>query len=211
MKNEQCDTSMYPMYHLKRISWSAIIVGALVGTGLSFLLNLFSIAIGLSIVKTTHDGLVSLAVGGFIGLLIGAIVAMFVAGLAAGYLGRPYSVKRNLGVVYGFTTWCLALILMMLLASHVGRYITSYSSFITNPTPVVFSNNQLSPVITTSTLSSKVVVNSQAATNNLGYSAFLIFILFFVGAISSCFGGHCGMTCKTYQDDCNTPINTALG
>ncbi len=203
MTNEQCNIPIHHMYHLKRISWSAIVVGALIGTGLSFLLNLFSVAIGLSIVKTTHDGLVSLAVGGFIGLLIGAIVAMFFAGFTAGYLGRPYSMRRNLGVVYGFTTWCLAFVLMMLLASHVGRYVTSYSSFIVNPTPVVFTNNQSVPVISTNTSGSEVVVNNQSATNNLGYSAFLIFILFFVGAISSCFGGHYGMTCKTCNDDCN--------
>jgi len=208
MTNEQCNISAHSMCHSKRISWNAIVVGALVGIGLSFLLNLFSVAIGLSIVKTTQDGLVSLAIGGFIGLLIGTIVSMFFAGFAAGYLGRPYSVKRNLGVIYGFTTWCLALILMMLLASHVGRYVTSYSSFITNPTPVVFINNQVSPAVTTNTSNSKVVVNSQAATNNLGYSAFLIFILFFIGAISSCFGGHCGMTCRTCKDDSNTPTNT---
>ena len=208
MTNEQCDTSMHHMCHIKRISWSAIIVGALVGTGLSFLLNLFSVAIGLSVVKTTHEGLVSLAVGGFIGLLIGTIVAMFFAGFTAGYFGQPYSVKRNLGIVYGFITWCLSLILIMLLASHIGSYVTSYSRFITNPTPVVFTNNQLSQTITTSTSSSDVVVNSQAATNNLAYSAFLIFVLFFVGAISSCFGGHYGMMCRICHDECNTPTNT---
>jgi hypothetical protein len=209
MTNEQCDISHH--IYLKRISWSAIVVGALVGTGLSLLLNLFSVAIGLSVVRTTHDGLVSLAVGGFIGLLIGAIVAMFVAGFTAGYLGQPYTTKRNLGIIYGFTTWCLALILTILLASHVGRYVTSYSAFITNPTAVVFTNNQISPAVTTTntnTSNLNIVVNAQAATNNLGYTAFLIFILFFVGAISSCFGGHYGVicrTCKYCREDGNTP------
>ncbi len=165
MTNEQCDISTSRMFCLKRISWNAILVGALIGIGLSFLLNLFSVAIGLSIVKTTQEGLATLAIGGFIGLLIGTIVSMFVAGLAAGYLGRPYSIKRNLGIVYGFTTWCSALILMMLLASPIGSYVTSYSSFITHPTAVVFVNNQQSPAINTNTSNSSVEVNSQAATD----------------------------------------------
>src|SRR5687767_10657531 len=72
----------------KAISWTAILAGALVGMGLTFLLNTFSIGIGLSLVRTTEDGLTSLAIGGFIGLLIGAIVSMFAAGFTAGCLGK---------------------------------------------------------------------------------------------------------------------------
>jgi hypothetical protein len=69
-----------------------------VGVGLSFLLNLFSIAIGLSLVTTSKEGIASLAIGGFLGLVISAIAAMFVAGTTSGYLGRSCCAKRNLGV-----------------------------------------------------------------------------------------------------------------
>jgi len=204
MTNEQCaiPTPHTHMSHFKRISWTAIIVGALVGIGLSFLLNLFSVAIGLSIVTTTHEGLITLAIGGFIGLIIGAIVSMFVAGFAAGYLGRPYCIKRNLGVLYGFTTWCLALILMVLLASYMGRYIKSYSDFISGPRTTIFTTHKEAPVVILSTTNQNTTATVEKPTTekSLGYSPFLIFVLFFISALASCFGGHYGMSCRCDDD-----------
>ncbi len=204
MLNETCVTpehSREPI-SLKCISWSAIIVGALIGIGLSFLLSLFSIAIGLSIVTTSKEGLVSLAIGGFLGLAISSIVSMFVAGTAAGYLGRSYCVKRNLGVLYGFTTWCLALILTTLLTSNMGHYVSSYSAFITNPTAVIASEDRNMPAMSQSIQdnTSVVTVNTQKATNALGYTSFLMFVLFFLGALACCFGGHFGMACNSCSE-----------
>ncbi|MEO8401124.1 MAG: hypothetical protein ABI597_04915 [Gammaproteobacteria bacterium] len=197
MLNEKCGTSDHSQEHLffKVISWSAILVGALIGIGLSFLLNLFSVAIGLSLVSTTKEGIATLAIGGFIGLLISTIVSMFVAGTAAGYLGRAICVKRNLGVLYGFTTWCLALILTVLLTSQMGQYVTNYSALVTHPTTVLVTPEVDSPKLSVQEKSTVVAVDAQHATNILGMSTFLIFILFFVGALASCFGGHFGMEC----------------
>lgn len=205
MINEQSEisTTHTHMCHVRRLSWTAVITGALIGLGLSFLLNLFSIAIGLSIVTTTHEGIVSLAIGGFIGLIIGAIASMFVAGFAAGFLGRTYCIKRNLGVLYGFTTWCLSLILMVLLSSFMGRYIHSYSDFISNPKTTIFTTHKVESVATlpVSTPNITTTVSEQKTEKSLEYSAFLIFILFFISALASCFGGHYGMSCGK-DDDC---------
>lgn len=185
----------------KWISWSAILVGALVGVGLSFLLNLFSIAIGLSVFTTNKEGMITLALGGLIGLLIGGIAAMFVAGFTAGYLGRPYCYKRNLGVIYGFTTWCLVLILTVGLTSHLGHYVTAYSNFVSHPTIIKITADQAAPTVSTSNASTdsnqpEVTVNVEKATNTMGMGAFIIFVLFFIGALASCFGGHFGMSCR---------------
>ena len=109
--------------HWKRLSWTAVIVGALVGVGLTFLLALFSAAIGLSAFSMDSTGATTLAVGGFIGVVIGILVSMFLAGWVAGYLGRPYAMGRNLGVLYGFTAWCLALLLTASFAGPIGRYV----------------------------------------------------------------------------------------
>ncbi len=198
MINDKCEIpSQYPHPYFKCISWSAIFVGAFVGVGLSFLLGLFSLAIGLSIVTTTKEGMATLAIGGFIGLAISAIVSMFVAGTAAGYLGRFYCAKRNLGVLYGFTTWCLALILTVLLTSHMGHYVAGYAKFISDPTAVMVTYDRGMPAMSQSVQdnTSVVTVNAQKTTNDLGYTSFLIFVLFFIGAVSSCFGGHYGMAC----------------
>lgn len=203
MINENCGTA--DQYKVRCVSWSAIVIGALVGVGLSFLLNLFSVSIGLSLVTTSQSGMTTLAVGGFVALLISVFVAMFVAGTTAGYLGRSHCLKRNLGVIYGFTAWCLALILSVLLASHILKFVSNYTNFITNQATVSITQNTNMPAVTAvqkGANTSAVVVNTQKATNNLGYASFLVFILFAVGALASCFGGHFGMTCVCNKSCC---------
>ncbi|SRR5579883_188694 len=197
---------------LKRISWSAIFVGALVGLGLSFLLNLFSVAIGLTAFITNASAL-TLAIGGFIGLLIGVIVAMFVAGYTAGYLGKPYCAPRNLGVMYGFTAWCVALLLGVIFSTHMGHYVSAYSNFITHPRYVVVmeadtANAQPTTSAPTARDDNKsgtvmVDVETQRTGSGLAMGAFIIFILFFVGALASCIGGHCGMATCCKKETCH--------
>lgn len=201
MTNEQCGMAGHEhsaMCYRKHVSWTAIIVGALVGVGLSFLLNLFSIAIGLSLVTTNQEGMTVLAVGGFLGLAIGTIASMFTAGFSAGYLGRPYCIKRHLGVLYGFTAWALALILTVLLATNIGHYVAMYADFIANPTIIVDVTN-----ISSSSKGAVSATDTQTAVNHLGMSSLLVFALFFIGAFSSSLGGHCGMTYRC-EDNCTT-------
>lgn len=195
-------------HHFKRISWSAVLVGALIGVGLGFLLNLFSLAIGLTAFNLNQAGTLVLAAGGFIGLIIGVIVSMFVAGYAAGYLGRFYCPQRNLGIVYGFTTWSLALLLAAVLGAQMSSYLSTYSNSISKSVLVI------SPVSKTEAATSEPVMiksvstpnaNNQKAltvtapSNSLTYGAFCVFLLFFIGAVSACVGGCCGMKCK--RDD----------
>ena len=96
-----CCTSHF----FSQISWTAIFVGAIAAIGLTFLLNLFGIAIGLRAFTLSTNGAIVLAVGGMIGIIIGIIASMLAAGYTAGYLGRVHSSQRNLGIVYGFTTF----------------------------------------------------------------------------------------------------------
>ncbi|TAK76116.1 MAG: hypothetical protein EPO11_04660 [Gammaproteobacteria bacterium] len=179
-----------------RVSWTAVLVGALVGIGLSFLLNLFSIAIGLSAFTMSKEGNMTLAVGGVLGLLIGIIAAMFVSGFTAGYLGRPYCMKRHLGALYGFTAWCLALIFMMMFAAHIAHFLQHVSSMIANPATVVIAANvapaQASAIATPDTT---VIMMTAPAGGGMAMGAFIMFVFFAVGALAACFGGHCGMTC----------------
>lgn len=201
------DVSMHHHCHVKCMSWTALIVGALVGIGLSFLLNLFSVAIGLSAFTLSQDGLVTLAIGGFIGLLIGGIVSMFVAGFTAGYLGRPYCAKRNLGVVYGFGTWCLMLILSVFLTAPLGRFVSNYTAAVANNQKVTeiivtkMPNNEAGVQASTHNGATQVAVDPEKAANSMGMAAFIIFVIFFIGALACCFGGHAGMVCCKDRDD----------
>lgn len=116
------------------ISWSAIVIGALVGIGLSFLLNVFGIAIGLSAFNAASTGATTMAIGGFIGMIIGTIASMFMAGWVTGYLSRTFSFHRNLGVLYGFSAWCLALVITIVLASSATHFLSSRNYSLSDPT-----------------------------------------------------------------------------
>jgi hypothetical protein len=193
-QNHQCCS-------IKCISWTAIFVGAFVGVGLGFLLNLFSVAIGLSAFTTSPEGVTAFAVGGFIGFAIGGVVSMFVAGWTAGHLAHPYCPKRNSGALYGFTTWVVALILLILLSGPVNHYVASSTGYISNHTIVIEHppGEHPAPAMTDTPASAEKVAN------DTGKAAFALFVLFFLAALSSSFGGHFGMTCR--KGDCDKSLN----
>jgi len=196
------DLSQHPTYHsclYKRVSWTAIFVGAFIGTGLGFLLHLFGIAIGLSAFSLTPDGATAVAIGGIIGILIGVIVSMLAAGYAAGYLGRLYCPQRNLGILYGFTTWSVALLLSAVLAAHLSQYLMNYTDDLTHSTMVTSDagDGQSSSVaINAPVKNDKNMDKVNLSASDMAWSAATVFILFFVGAGSTCVGACWGMTCR---------------
>ena len=209
MINESITTTE-PHHHLhyfRRISWTAILMGALVGLGLGFLLNLFGLAIGLTTSTLTNEGARVLAIGGLVGLLIGVIASMLAAGYAAGYLGRHYCPKRNLGILYGFSTWTLALLLSATAAGPLSYYLSAYAGAI-SPSVYVASEHPNATAIDTTvkTGTTKATPTSATASKNestvtapmstLAWSASILFALFFIGALSSCIGACWAMHCK---------------
>lgn len=205
MTNETTDASncSYPMHLFKRISWTAIFVGALVAIGLGFLLNLFGIAIGLTAFTLEKDGALVLAAGGLIGILIGAIVSMLAAGYTAGYLGRFHCPQRNFGILYGFTTWSLAIVLSAGIGAQISSYVTSYSNTISHSVLVTTQEKSHPSEASTPSVNTNQKVNKMSEetvlANNLAYAASSVFTIFFVGALASCFGACWGMSCK--RDD----------
>jgi hypothetical protein len=186
----------------KRISWTAIFMGALVGMGLTFLLGLFSTAIGLSAFNLSQDGTIVLAIGGLAGILIGIICSMLAGGYTAGYLGRLHSPLRNLGILYGFGTWTVALLLSALFAGQLSTYLTTYSDKISNSVLVVPGNkaNATEQMVVKSTPTSidkdQKTIKVTATPKSLASGAFIVFMVFLVGAISNCIGACWGMGCR---------------
>jgi hypothetical protein len=194
-----------PPHHFKRVSWTAIFIGAIVAIGLTFLLNLFGVAIGLSAFTMGTDGAIVLAVGGLIGIIIGVIASMLAAGYAAGYLGRLHCPKRNLGVIYGFTTWCVALILSAVIGAQISSYVTSYSNAISHSV-LVSSQDKTHPSTTLTVKTTPSALSTGQKTiklttspNGLAWGALSVFAIFFIGAFASCLGACWGMGCK--RDD----------
>lgn len=173
------------------LSWSAIIAGAFVAIGLSFLLNLFDIGIGLSAYSTTttEKGARALAFGGYIAMVIGVMVAMFVAGWVSGFIAKPKCTSGCHGVLYGFLTWCLALILSFILLGQATQFVSHQYRALSN------SNATHLSVTTAASLpagaaKASVEVTDEKAAKALAESIFLVFILFFAGAVSASFGGY---------------------
>lgn len=166
------------------LAWKPIIAGSLVAIGLTFLLNLFSVAIGLNAFTTSSEGMQTLALGGLLGTAIGIVASMFAAGWLTGYLSQRRCNKRHLGALYGFLTWCLSLILAIFLASHIQEYLAFYGHFLSGTTDVVLSNTSSNK---------QVVVEGAIQTSSLVISTYIIFALFFLSAFASALGGHCGM------------------
>lgn len=190
----------------KRISWSAIAAGSLVGVGLGFLLNMFGMAIGLSAFSMTNEGMTSLAAGGLLGLVISTVIAMYCAGLTAGCLGKLYVPKRNLGIVYGFVTWSVTLILTALITTHVGHYVDTYSTTVVNrDSVVVYQDKAQSPKASHVAHEEKqqvAAVNPKEASGGMAIMTFIVFALFFIGAFACCLGAHHGMKCCKEKEQC---------
>lgn len=184
-----CDNTMHGN-ECKCLAWRPIFAGALVAIGLSFLLNLFSVAIGVTAFTTNSEGVENLAFGGLLATGIGIVVSMFAAGWLTGYLSQRHCSKRHLGALYGFLAWCVALIVVTFIASHIQQYVSYYGHFLSGTSEVVqiTNNGGGAATVTATNLTPKGVV----------ISAYVIFSLFFLSAFACCLGGHCGMryVCK---------------
>jgi hypothetical protein len=163
-------------------------VAAFVAVGLGFLLNVFGMAISLSAFTNT-DNTLTLAIGGFIGMLIGVIASLFFAGWLSGYLARGYCVNQRVGVIYGLATWCLSLIISIILATYASQFIAMTYQSMFNPSFAVMN--------TMAGKSAEIATSAKLDTSTkMGISLFLTFVLFFIGAVSCCIGGYCGLKNK---------------
>jgi hypothetical protein len=173
-----------------------IFAGALVAIGLGFLLNLFSAAIGVTAFTTSSDGAENLILGGLIATGLAIVVSMFASGWLCGFLSQRYCYKRHLGALYGFLTWCVALIISVLLAGYIHEYLSYYTHFLSGTTEVMNATH----VAPGSTMA-KVANTSEA--KKLVVSAYIMFSLFFLSAFACSLGGHCGarFVCNKTEGD----------
>ncbi len=72
--------------HGSKITWSAVLSGALIAFGLTLLFNLLTVGVGLVMYKTTDQGVANLALDGYLVTLFGAFVILFVSGWKTGKL-----------------------------------------------------------------------------------------------------------------------------
>ena len=185
-----------------RVCWSAIFAGAFTGLGLAFLLHCYGLAIGLSAFSSSAQGASLIAIGGLLGVVLGVIAAMAASGFVAGYLGRFHYFPHNGGVIYGFVTWSMVLFLSAIMLTPLEHYASDYKNALLNTTvtetrhddgkKIALKEHKASPVKKETAVSSEQVLSA----DQLAWGGWLVFGLFFIGAVSSCVGASCGMRCK---------------
>lgn len=115
---------------LKRVSWGAILAGAVVAAVLHFLLYLLGIGIGLQAFNPTEgDSVGAYGTGQGIWLIISGLIALFAGGWVAGRLaGMP---RRVDGALHGLVTWAVGTIVALyFLASGIGSVFNGVQSVV---------------------------------------------------------------------------------
>ena len=130
----------YLTNRISRISWGAIIAGALTALAVSLLLGLLGIGIGLSTIDPVKEvnPLDGLGTGSLIWLVISNLIALFAGGWVAGrFAGFP---NKKDGGLHGFMAWALyATISFVYLTSTALGAISGVGSAISS---VFTSNNK---------------------------------------------------------------------
>lgn len=123
---------------ISRISWGAILAGAITAVVVAFLLNLLGLGIGLTTIDpmTEAKPLDGLGTGTLIWWGISNLAALFIGGMVAGRMcGLP---MNSDGGLHGFLAWALYLILSLyLVSSTVGGIFNGFE----RTASAIFSNS----------------------------------------------------------------------
>ncbi len=124
---------------VSRITWGAIIAGALTALAVVTMLNLLGLGIGLSTIDpmTENDPLSGLGTGTLIWLGLSNLAALFVGGMVAGRMSG-FPSQKDAGL-HGFLAWALyAVVSFLLITSAVGSMVNGVSSAVSG----VFGGSQ---------------------------------------------------------------------
>ena len=129
---------------ISRISWGAILAGALTALAIAFILNLLGLGIGLTTIDPltenhTFDGL---GTGTIIWWVVSNLVALFAGGLVAGRsAGLP---SKSDGGIHGFLAWGIYLFLaLFVMTSVAGAALSGMGSMVSS----VFGSDDAKQVV----------------------------------------------------------------
>lgn len=172
-----------------RISWSAIISGAVVGVGLCFLFHLLTSGIGLSAMTKTVGGTQVLVASVLLWLYLGNYFIFFLSGWVTGKLARPYCSHPCTGLLYGFMAWSLTLIFSMVLFAHVSD--KSTIEIIPSMHSTTMEERMVMANPDTSNKKATVIDNdTQEAIQKVGIANLAIFLVFLSGALGGAIGSY---------------------
>lgn len=154
--------------HFKQVSWRAVFCGAVIALGLTFLFNLLTVSVGLSLYTKNDTGQMILGFVGFAWMMVGGYVLLFLAGWVTGKLSHFEGNHRCMyGTIVGFIMWSTYLLLSLLIVALVNKpfvmdVIGSFSA-------ILHTHNEKVPTA-------------------VGLTGLGTFIIFLMGAIGACAG-----------------------
>lgn len=191
----------------KYVSWNAILFGSLVAIGLTFLFNLLTVALGLSLFSPSQSGKMALTFAGFAWILIGGYIILFLAGWVTGRIvSHKHSLHAANGILHGFLAWTIYLIISMFVLSHMAS--ESAATLLRN---TVIQSNVTHDTDLNATESTKRNVNAENDANEpsphqvhkAGIATFATFFIFLIGAIGCCAGACYGIKeCRKCHEKC---------
>jgi hypothetical protein len=120
--------------NLGRLSWGAVIAGAIVALILELMLNLLGIAVGATTISPSNmaendTDIKNVGIGAIAWVAISTIISLFIGGwMASRFAGIPNPLD---GMLHGIVTWgVVTLISMALLTSTLGRIISGVTSLV---------------------------------------------------------------------------------
>lgn len=181
MKAYETTSNQTPYFRPKHLYWKAVWVGAIVAVGMTFLFNLLTIGIDLSLLKRNPNEMMALTFGTVAWMVVGSYVTLFIPGWVTGRLvNEEYSFHLGNGFLHGFVMWTIFLMIniIFLLLLSLSSSAAALKTYFLNLTSI----GNLSQV-----------QQSTEAVNQLGYLALVIFSIYFIGALGSCIGASCGI------------------
>lgn len=172
--------------HCKHFSWRSIFAGAFVAIGLTFLFNLLTTGLGLTLYTPNEQGAHILGWGALVWMVVGSYITMFVAGWVTGLQsawGHKITVCK--GFLLGFLTWSLYLVISLLILSHVAQ--SASLAFLKGAFMYVGAESNAAVV----TQHTEVAVQT---IHKMGLATLSTFIIVAVGAIGACVGACCGIS-----------------
>ena len=201
----------------KCISWGAIFGGAFVALGLTFLFNLLTVALGMSLFTQDSAGKLILGIAGFAWILIGIYIILFIAGWVAGTsLGHKSSLRDSNGWVHGFLAWTIYLIITLFVLSYIANESTAVliRTTVVEPeqaaqAPAAATDEEDGTVSKHHTEHAAIAIDKahHADITNIvhrgGAATFVTFFIFLIGAVGSCVGGTFGIKrCRKWHEEC---------
>lgn len=185
-----------------QISWSAVITGAIIAFGATFLFNFLTISLGLVLYTPSAEGSAQLVNEAFLWTLIGGFILLLLTGWVTGKLiGISHSrvPKSITGATHGFLAWALYLIMSLSLtvllsetASDAFAAVSLMNVSVKESQSIKQSIppndlNELDPALTIELINPEEL---KAITKETGKEGMAIFFIFLWGAIA-CMIGSC--------------------